>query len=188
MPVRRPYFNLHQIVTGQFTTGGEYVYDDGTDYNGPYHILPTNQFFTGTRPEPKSREIFEKRIDVTADILRYNLNTGNSSPRYETPVAISRVPTSDEYQLGEMERFFVQKRNSPLNTIIEIDGIQFNKINTKNNPGINGIIWKELLLKWKIGKIPKEDVFTWNQRLVIEAENNFPGISKFLPNNLEFYR
>lgn len=188
MAVRRPYFNLHQIITGEFTSGGEYVFADGTDYIGPFHILPTNQLFTGTRPESKSKEIFEKRIETTQDILRYNLNTASVSPRYETPVAISRVPTSDEYQLGEMERYFVQKRNSPLNTIIEIDGIQFNKINTRNNPGINGIIWKELLLKWKIGKIPKEDVFSWNGRLVITAENNFPGISNFLPNYLEFYR
>lgn len=188
MPVRRPYFNLHQIITGQFTSGGEYVFADGTDYIGAYHILPTNQLFTGTRPESKSREIFEKRIDITKDILRYNSNTGNVSPRYETPVAISRVPTSDEYQLGEMERYFVQRRNSPLNTIIEIDGIQFNKINTRNNPGINGIIWKELLLKWKIGKIPKDDIYESNRRLVEKEENGFPGIKNFLSNFLEFYR
>lgn len=188
MAVRRPYFNLHQVITGQYTSGGEYVFADGTDYIGPFHILPTNQLFTGTRPESKSKEIFEKRLDTTPDILRYNVNTGNSSPRYETPVAITRVPTSEEYKIGEMERYFVQKRNSPLNTIIEIDGVQFNKINTRNNPGINGIIWKELLLIWKIGKLPMEDVSSWNLRLINEKNNDFPGLKNFLSNSLEFYK
>lgn len=188
MPVSRPYYNLHQIITGRYTSGDEYVLEDGTDYVGPFHILPTNQLFTGPRPEPKSKEIFEKRLDVTNDILRYNINTGNKTSRYETPIAISRVPTGDEYAIGIMERYFVQKRNSPSNTIIEIDNIQFNKINQQNNPGINGVIWKELLINWRISKIPKQDAYELNRRLVTEAENNFPGLKNFLSNYLEFYK
>lgn len=188
MPVRRPYFNLHQIITGQYSSGGEFVFDDGEDYVGPYHILPTGQLFTGTRPETKSVEVFAKRLDSNNDILRYNKNTGRKIPVYEAPIPISRVPTSDEYLEGNMERFFVQKRNSPINTIVEIDGIQFNKINTANSPGINGVIWRELFLNWKISKIPKESVYAMNLRSVTLEENGFPGLKKFLPDYLEFYR
>ena len=188
MPVSRPYYNLHQIITGQYSSGGEYVYKDGTDYIGPFHILPSEQFFTGPRPEPNSKEIFVKRLEITPDILRYNINAGGTTSRYETPIPISRFPTSDEYSIGEMERYFVQKRNSPRNTIIEIDYIQFNKINKQNSPGINGVVWRELLLTWKISKLSSNDAYAWNQRIVISNENIFPGLQNFLSNFLEFYR
>lgn len=188
MPVKRPYFNLHQVITGQYSPGNEYVNEDGTDYIGQFHILPTNQFFTGPRPEEHSQEIFFKRGEITQDVLSYNKVTGNRMAQYEVPIAIEPRPTSSDYQAGEMERFFVQKRNSPLNSIIEIDSTQYNKINTKNSPGINGIIWKGIKIVWKISKLPKEDSFLANQRTIIAANVEFPGISKIVTNNLEFYQ
>jgi hypothetical protein len=188
MPVSKPYYNLHQVITGQYTSGNEYVFSDGIDYIGPFHVLPSNQYFTGPRPESNSKEIFEKRQDIALDQLIYNRKTGNSISRYETPVAISRNPTSDEYSIGQMERYFVQKRNSPLNTIIEIDGIQFNKINQQNNPGINGMIWRGLLINWKISKLPMNDAYYANRQIILKEENNFPGLKNFLVNYLEFYK
>lgn len=188
MPVKRPYFNLHQIITGQYTPGNEYVIEDGTDYIGQFHVLPTNQFFSGPRPETDSVEIFVKRGSITKDVLTYNQTTGNKTAQYEVPIAIEPRPTSSDYQAGEMERFFVQKRNSPLNTIIEIDSVQYNKINTNNQPGINGVIWKGIRLVWKISKLPKDDAYLANQRTVIAANVDFPGLSKIVTNNLEFYQ
>lgn len=188
MPVTRPYFNLHQITTGKYTSGGEYVLNDGSDYIGAYHILPTQQLFTGPRPESQSVEIFPKRFDVTADILRYNIVTENVASRYETPVEIPPTPTANDYAIGKIERFLIQKRNSPLNTIVEIDNIQFNKINTENNPGINGVIWRRLKIEWIISKIPQSDAYYLNQQTIVYSLNDFPGLGLYLTNPLEFYR
>lgn len=188
MPVSRPYYNLHQILLGQYSNGNEYVFDDGTDYVGPFHVLPNGQKFTGPRPELRSVQIFEKRNDIDENVLRYNLNTGNRSSRYETPVSISRRPDSNEFSVGKMERYFVQKRTNPYNTIIEIDSIQFNKINTKNNPGINGNIWNALLLIWIISKIPSNDAYILNRMEVQRNQETFPGIEKYLIDYLEFYQ
>lgn len=186
--ISRPHYNLHQIITGKFTSGDEFVYQNGEIYIGSYHILPTGQFFTGPRPEPYSIEIFEKRLNPTNDIITYNEITGNAVNKYVTPTSIQPQLTLDDYKRGKIQRFFVQKRNSPDNTIIEIDSTQYNSINTINNPGINGVTWNKLLIEWRISKIPKEDVYYLNLLQIQQSERNFPGIGRFLVNPLEFYR
>jgi hypothetical protein len=188
MPVKRPYYGLHQIVTGQYTNGGEFVTEAGENYVGSYHILPTGQRFTEFRPKDASFEIFERRVEVTDDVLLYNRLTRRRTNQHVSPVSMAPSPLPQQYKKGIMERFFVQKRNSPLNTITEIDAEQYNQINTRNNPGINGILWNKLKLVWRISLIPPEDAHYLNQQLLQRAEHDFPGIGIFLPNPLEFYR
>lgn len=186
--VSRPYYNLHQITTGKYTEGGEFVLYNGEPYTGGYHVLPNGQKFTGFNPEDKSVELFEQRLNPTQDILRYNQVTGNTINKYVPPIPYQPSPTTDDYKRGRFERYFVQKRNSPLNTTMEIDGQQFNQINTLNNPGINGVLYNKLKLDWKISKIPKEDAYYLNKLLLQKNTPTFPGIGEFVNNPLEFYK
>ena len=186
--IQRPYYNLHQITTGQLTNGNEFVLRDGTIYIGGFHIVPTGQRFTGFNPEDKSEELFELRLNPTQDILRYNQITGNEINRYNPPISFQPMPNSDDYKNGRFERFFVQKRNSPLNSITEIDGQQFNSVNILNNPGINGVLWNDLKIIWLISKIPKEDIYYLNQLSLQKATPDFPGIGTFVTNPMEFYK
>ena len=188
MPVTRPYFNLHQILTGLYTPGEEFIIGDGTDYIGQYHALPTGQYFSGPRPEDTSVEILRKKISVTDDALIYRNTKKQKEPQSEVPISIEPRPTDDDYNSGNMVRYFVQKRNSPLNTIVEIDSVQFNKINTVGNPGINGNLWAKLRIEWKISKLPSAAARNRNMNTLIIANQVFPGISSFLKNTLEFYR
>lgn len=188
MPIRKPYFNLHQIQTGQYTSGGEFVLATGEVYIGAYHVIPTGQRFTGFRPETGSVELFELRLNSTYDILTYNKLTESEGSRYLTPISFSPVPTMDDYKVGRIERFFIQKRNSAMNTILEIDSPQFNSINTKNNPGINGVIYNSLRVEWIISKIPIEDARYLNSFTVQKSLPTFPGLNLILTNPLEFYR
>jgi len=186
--IRQPHYNLHQILLGQYTSGGEFVIESGEEYVGGYHVLPNGQRFSEFRPTDKSVELFEKRINPTQDILRYNQITGNQINKYVPPISYQPLPTVEEYKKGHFDRFFVQKRNSPLNTIIEIDGQQFNQVNTLNNPGINGVLWNRLQINWKISKIPSEDAYYLNRYALQVSTPKFPGIGEFLPNPLEFYK
>lgn len=187
MAVKRPYFNLHQIITGKYSEGNEFILESGEIYVGSYHVLPTGQRFTGFRPEPKSAELFEIRLNPTQDILKYNQISENGINKSVSPISMSPQITLEQYKKGRIQRFFVQKRNSPENTIVEIDSQQFNQINTQNNPGINGIIWNKLMIWWRISKIPMEDVYYLNQLETQKNEPNFPGLGKYLSNPLEFY-
>lgn len=186
--IQQPYYNLHQILTGQFTDGNEFVLSTGEEYVGGYHVLPNGQRFSEFRPTDKSVELFEKKMNPTQDILRYNQITGNKINRYVPPIDYQPAPTTEDYKKGKFDRFFVQKRNSPLNTIVEIDATQYNQVNTLNNPGINGVLYNRLLINWKISKIPKEDAQYLNQYILQVSTPDFPGIGTFLPNTLEFYK
>ena len=186
--ISHPYYNLSQIITGKYSGSDEFVLKDGSIYIGPYHILPGNRYFTGFQPEDNSFEIFEKRLNPTQDILRYNQITGNEINRYNPPISFQPNPNSDDYKRGKIQRFFVQKRNSQLNTILEIDYQQYNSINTQNNPGINGVTWNSVLIDWIISKIPSNDALTLNQLQVQKNLPNFPYLNTILTNYLEFYR
>lgn len=186
--ISQPYFNLHQIKTGLYSSGNEFVLKDGSDYVGSYHILPTQQRFSGFQPEPLSVELFEKRLNPTQDILKYNQLSGNEINKYVPPISFSPNPTFDDYSRGKIQRFFVQKRNSPLNTILEIDAQQYNSINTLNNPGINGVIWNKVLIEWTISKVPPKDASYLNSFQIQRNIPNFPYLSTALINPLEFYR
>ncbi len=188
MSIQVPYYNLHQIATGLYSEGNEFVLADGTDYVGMYYVIPTGQRFSGPRPERTSRELFVKRINQTNDSLIYNKINDVGFPNYISPVAIEPIPSENDYNRGFMQRFFVQKRNSPLNTILEIDSPQYNKINTTNRPGINGVIWNKLRFDWKISKMPSADTAYLNQLILVRSEQDFPHIGKYVTNLLEFYR
>lgn len=186
--IQQPYYNVHQITTGQYTSGDEYVLQSGEIYIGPYHILPNGQRFTGFRPEDNSVELLELRLFPTADMLRYNMITGNEANRYTDPNPVYPSPTEDDYKIGQFERYFIQKRTSPHNTIIEIDSTQFNQVNTLNNPGLNGAIWNKVKIIWKISKIPAIDADYLNRLACQRAEPAFPGVSSHLRDGLEFFR
>lgn len=186
--IQQPYYNLHQIQTGQYTTGNEFVLASGNVYVGSYHILPNDQRFTGFQPERGSVELFELRLNPTKDILKYNQITGNEINRYDAPVIYYPNPKLEDYKIGFIERFFIQKRTSPSNTIMEIDVDQYNKINTQNNPGINGVIFNKLRVQWKISKIPINDIEIINKMTITHNEPYFPGIVTYLNNFIEFYR
>ena len=186
--ISQPYYGLHQIEKGLYSEGGEFVLKDGSIYIGAYHILPTQQKFTGFRPEKGSVELFEIRMNPTADILRYNQITGNEINRYSTPISFGPNPTLDDYKRGRIERFLIQKRNSAMNSIIEIDQVQFASINQKNNLGINGVIWNKVRIDWIISKIPVNDAEYLNGLTINKNSINFPYLGTFLNNNLEFYR
>ena len=186
--IKQPFYNLHQLTLGKYTEGGEFVLKNGELYVGSYHILPSGQMFSGFRPEKGSVELFELRLNPTPDILRYNQITGKEINRYSTPSSFSPNPTLDDYNRGKIERFFIQKRNSALNSIMEIDSIQYNQINVKNNPGINGIIYNKVKLEWIISKLPVDDASYLNGLTISKNTPNFPYLETFLTNTLEFYR
>lgn len=188
MPIRKPYYASHQIISGRYTPGNEYVLSDGVDYIGSYHALPNGQVFTGGIPKKDSEELFEKRIDISDTVLKYNSLKGVGISKYISPIPYQPSPNADDYSTGEIQRFFVQKRNNPLATIIEIDTNQFNSINIVNAPGINGDIWNKIMITWKISRFPVDDIAIINRRALINSENNFPGIGLYISNVLEFYR
>jgi hypothetical protein len=114
---------------------------------------------------------------------------------FETPREVRPLPTENDYKNGYFIRFFIKKRNDSTNKILEIDNKQFQKIGELEN-NINKNIYFGIQLDWKITG-PKNDIVKnniievfgiqdTNQRIVLNKENEMPGITKKLINFLEF--
>lgn len=183
--IDHPYYAKHQLLTGQYTSGNELILSDGTNYVGGYHIQPNGKYFTEFSPTSKSVELFEKRFDWTEDVKVYNRINNVTNSNYLQPIPYLVSPSLEDYQDGYVYRFFVQKRNNPRVTIIEIDSDQYNKINSKNQPGINSVIWNFISIKWKLNG---SSIYEYNEREILSSEVQFKfiGLRAYLKNLLEF--
>ena len=179
-------YPLHSIITGKYTQGKEYkVWDDVIDYIGLYHILPNGQIWTGDIPQTDSKRLVEYKQDQSQSVMTYNKIKKQIQIDREIPVSYYPSPSTQDYILGYIFRCFVQKRNNPLETIIEITPDQYNSISINNTSGVNPVIWNSVEIKWSLTKTLAVDL---NRRNIIEAEKKFKGIGKYLNNPLEFCR
>lgn len=183
MPLKRPYYALHQIDTGKYTVGAEYYRQDGKIYVGPYHVLPNEQVFTGFVPRSDSKEIFILNGQFEEASVYRGL-TSIKVGKYTSPVYHLPIPTDEDKNNGYITRYFVQQRNNPRSTITEIDVEQYNAVNKLNAPGINGGIWRKVKFDWRIsGDI--DYIIEINKRTVGSLSNTFKGLNKYLSNYIE---
>lgn len=183
--IDHPYYSHHQLLTGQYTSGQELILGDGTDYVGGYHIQPNGKYFSEFSPNKNSVELFEKRFDWTEDVRIYNKINNVVTSKYIQPTVHLARPTLEDYQEGYVYRYFVQKRNNPRVTIMEIDVDQYNKINSKNQPGLNSTIWNAVAIKWKI---TGASIIEFNEREILTSEIQFSfiGLRSYIKDLLEF--
>ena len=184
--INREYYNLHQIDTGKYALPNQFIFLDGEDYVGPYHILPNGKFFTGNIPELKSKQIIEKGDKlISKDVIKYNNIKNEELTTFVSPVAF--FPNINEIDIdnGYIERFFVQRRNNPDNTIMEIDLDQYLNIGTEKN-NISSVNYNSIHLKWYISKLDDKTKIQLNRRQIEDAEKKFKGLKKFITNYLEY--
>lgn len=188
MGLVRKYYGLHQVITGQYTQGNEYLMADGSEYEGAYHIVPDGTLWTESRPRPDSIQLFPKIVGVSDMVRRYNKLKEVRTNEYRSPVGVQPIPDAEDYEIGRIMRYFVQKRNNPVGTILEIDSEQFQRINTENRPGINGVLYNYVNIFWTISQLPSADAIRVNRRTVVHASKKFPYLATYLTDMLEFYR
>lgn len=183
--IDKPMYQDHQISTGHYAHRGEFVTETGEDYIGVYHIFPNDTVWSGETRSNTSFRLYPKTFDVSEDAKKYRKLKGFKESKYVEPEYYKPVVENYEKRVGSMERFFVQKINSPTNTIMEISSDQFSSINTKNRKGINGAIWRGCLVDWQL---TGNDMAKVNYQNLKRAQNkyNFIGLTSYIKNYLEF--
>jgi hypothetical protein len=117
-----------------------------------------------------------------------NLNIFN----IELPNTIVPSPTQDDYSLGFIMRYFIQKANDENSHLFEIDENEFEKY--KENP-----FWQVVELKWRIagpktiiykndGSIDDVGVINANKAAITRASQKVKNIGLYLPNILQFHK
>jgi hypothetical protein len=87
-------------------------------------------------------------------------------------------PTDEEYKIGYITRYFVQKANDNASYIYEISEKVFSMIST--NP-----FYKTVELDWKISG-DREEVREMNRKSIRFASKDMKSIGLYLPNHLQF--
>jgi hypothetical protein len=134
-------------------------------------------------PGDNTKRLSKKTFDASSDVISYNRAKNRETSQYVNPVAYSPIITAQNYADGFVYRNFLQKRNAPTSTIVEIDDDQKNTLNNRNRPGISSLIWNSITIKWYLtGTFAGQ----FNTQTIMESEKKFKGISKYLANSLEF--
>jgi len=165
------YFPKNKIKTGLYTSGNEFVTQNGLSYIGPYWRTANGEYFTGESPNSVP---YEKLI-----IRGISSNT-------PTMIPVETIfPTEEDYQLGEFQRYFTCRRNQVL--FNEITETTYNNIlKGKINITVN---YKTFSLPWQLtGNIT--NVYQVNKSVVqlIERKENINGLSNFLNDYIQYYR
>jgi len=116
------------------------------------------------------------------NISRYNRLFDGSNDEFIIPPIITIVPTPTEndYKIGYIQRYFIQKRSDESAYIYEVEKQYYIQILT--NPFFTGVA-----LKWKISGIG-EEVRQMNRKSVSYASKDMKALPLYLPNHLQFHK
>ena len=195
MPGNKLYYPKSHIVTSLYTSGREFMLEDGIEYVGFYHRYIDGVVNTGAVPHKSNSK---KLIKYVNHILQpYNL-VYNKLIKKRLPAVFPAqsliIPNLDDYENGKFTRYFLQRRNySTYEDIIEVDKPQWN-LWKKPNKGINEKMYRGLELSWKLTG-PLHDVLNTfnteygvadtNQRLVFLKDREMPGLKNYLTDYIE---
>ena len=112
--------------------------------------------------------------------------------KIEIPKTIVPVPTDNDYELGYIRRYFVQKANDIYGHIYEVDNEIYSEL--ENSP-----FWKVADMKWRIrgplstvysddGSISDMSISSSNIASIRLISGKLNNIGLYLPNLLQFYK
>ena len=116
------------------------------------------------------------------NISRYNkiLEGGNDEFIIPPINTIIPNPTNDDYKIGYIQRYFIQKKSDESAYIYEVEKYYYTDILT--NPFFKGIV-----LKWKISG-NRGEVGEMNRKSLSYASKDMKTLPLYLPNHLQFHK
>lgn len=201
------YFPKSQITVDLYTNGKEFVFV-GTDkeYVGYYFRVSDGRYYTGRNPnDPPIEEIIiptsEQSEDAeegltgayTGDALLYlvpdvyaiNANIGFDAIPPSPPKQSINLPTEEDYETTEYQRYFASKENEY--KYIEIDLDQYTKF-TNENSTVDYSLYRVFSLPWLISG-DRKNVTNINKKTVERTQTNFslPGFKSYFINKYDQY-
>ena len=190
------YYPKSHIVENLYTSGKEWMTEEGKEYIGYYHKYIDGKVASGA-VYSKTQSV--KLIRYINQILQPDNTIYNSlikkptafiSPRQTVP-----IPTEDDYEIGKFSRYFLRRRNyNTFDDIIEVDEFQF-KLWKRTSSGVNQNLYSGLNIDWKLtgplndiqdGVNTTYGVYDTNKRLVLLKDYEFYGLKNFLTDYIEF--
>ena len=202
---QRAYYTKGQTINGLQTSGGEWMYVDGTEYIGQYHRYTTGEVFTESSFIDGISKILIPYVDITQinqqNEIGIDLNknfeydniknldivqSGKPNPAFVEPSSTDRVN-------GYFVRYFAVRANG--DEIIEISAADIESSGTEN--GLDRNLYNVFNLRWKIsgpvndildsmGNIKEAGIFDTNIRTINVKSETYPSLKKYITDFLEF--
>jgi hypothetical protein len=119
---------------------------------------------------------------MAININRYQgiLESGTDDFNIQSIITTIPSPTADDYKIGYIQRYFIQKRSDESAYIYEVEKYYYTDI--LSNPFFKGVI-----IKWKISGIA-EEVRQMNQKSISFSSKDMKTLPLYLPNHLQFHK
>jgi hypothetical protein len=191
------YFPQTQITTDLYTNGKEYVYansnsangSNGTFYVGYYFKVSNGKFYTGKNPnDPPVQELIipvlskvedaeegkagsytdDAILYLVPDVYARSINLGENDIPPKPPTQYTNLPSQENYELGEYQRYFASKQNEIKYTEISLE--EYDRF-ANEEPNVDYVMYKVFQLPWLIsGK--RNTVYKINKLTVERIQNN----------------
>lgn len=187
---KRLHYTPNQITTNLYTSGSEWMTDDGVEYIGLYHKYVTKETFTQPMWDLQKSKQLLPYIEKNSLLEQYKkIKTVKTD--FQQPQTYLVIITEQDRKLGYINRYFVKKVNEQ--TIIEINAEQFELLASNK---IDSNLFISTMIEWSItGSLENSyangttilGVKVKNYKAVVEAENVLQGIISKLTNLIEYY-
>lgn len=183
------YFPKSQITPNLYSNNDLVYKSTGLLYTGYYFKVSTGKYYTGRTPDDRPNEelIFLETspnsstfstisqaapisgydLDLTLDVINYSTITNNSLTTPLIPTYSPVLPTQQDYQNGEFQRYFCKKTNEV--QYIEINLNQFSKLKAKD-PQILFSLYQPFTITW---------ILTGNRKQVEKTNRNIVELASF---------
>jgi len=202
---KRIYYTKAQIEEGLVTNGGEWMFNNGTEYIGQYHKYITGEVFSEATFIDGKSKILIPYIDIEkinqqtvfgidlAKNFEYDSIKNVDVPKSVTPNPSLQLVSNKDITNGYMTRYFAYKAND--GRILELSKDEYDKIGTDN--GLDEILWKRFTIRWKVigperdvldknGNIVESGIIDTNRRTVTSQSTQYPTLMNYIVNFREY--
>jgi len=186
----RLHYTPNQITPNLYTTGSQWMTEDGVEFLGPYHTYTTGEIYSQSKWNAKtSKKLVPFVLESTANYVYKQLKTIQT--KFDTPQFTQPIITIQSRNAGFISRYFLKKANESV--INEVDETQYDKWGIQK---IDSNIWNATQITWYItGNLRDEmqrgvlvrGVIEKNLQEIQRAEIEVPGISLVLTNPVQYY-
>jgi hypothetical protein len=203
------YYPKSQIKTNLYTNGEDYILSTTKlNYSGFYYEISNGNKYTGKTPStkpnilllplktpqlslptnfssPNSVITLNNPDDTNPYYPPYDLNYVKNTPSRLIPIFNPTLPTDQDKQKGQFNRYFCKKTNEL--KYLEIDKETYDQLKAKD-PKIAWDLYEPASLLWVI-KGTQENVFNTNKLSVFKIEQNqrWYGFSQYFKENYSKY-
>lgn len=187
MARRKIYYPQGQITPGLYTTGKEWMLEDGTEYIGDYHSYYTGEVFTrATYIKNRSEKLIpyvDLKEEARKESFQYDKLKSVDSEKFVFAIYKKPTPVENDYSNGFFKRYFLKRHFQDI--ITEVGKSTFQDAKEE--------YYIKVEIPWKLtGPLNDQGidkgVFDTNRRIILIVEKEMVGIRNYVTNYIEYAR